>query len=72
MLSSVLLQVFTLFNRLGLCKGVFGTRVVIDNVKKEFDDEIRSWRNAIVPTLRYQKKTHKTRSAKKMIKGNNC
>lgn len=41
------LQILRWFQKLGLCKGVKGTRISVDKLCSEYDSNIKSWKNDI-------------------------
>ena len=44
---SASLQVFTVFNHLGVCKSAESSRMAVDTISPEFDGSILAWKNEL-------------------------
>lgn len=49
------IQIFRWFQKLGWCKGIKGTRTAVDQVCKEFDTKIKTWKHSVEVTSIFHK-----------------
>ena len=60
--SALLLQILQMFNHLGICKGVVGTRTAVDGIRKQHDSKMSKWKRDVARTMDITKYNLRRRS----------